>query len=391
MMVWPVFSEYSRNFFIRYGTDRDSFIKALFILAVCIFLMSDTVLGMVLRQSFVDAYLSVSVFVGFTLFLIYGIERLFRFDFGTFNLRHPQWQVLTSAGLGALPGCGGAIIVLTQYVKGQVSFGGVIAVLTATMGDAAFLLIAAEPVTAMYVLGISLLGGVVTGMLVDMIHGPDFLRIKQDDDVETSCDFSDGSEKASPIMKRLALIAFLVMLPGMVVGGMMAFQMEIPEDIETGLGLLGIFTLIAVWTGLNGRIPIANYISNEKGYSLISRVIEDTAFITIWVVFAFFLFEFAVNVLDLDLQGLFMAAGWTLPMIGILVGFIPGCGPQIIVTTMYINGLVPLSVQIGNAISNDGDALFPAIAVAPKAAIIATLYSALPALIISYSYFFLFE
>ena len=44
--------------------------------------------------------------------------------------------------LGAIPGCGGAIIVITQYTRGQVSFGGVVAVLTATMGDAAFLLLA---------------------------------------------------------------------------------------------------------------------------------------------------------------------------------------------------------------------------------------------------------
>ena len=40
---------------------------------------------------------------------------------------------------------------------------------------------------------------------------------------------------------------------------------------------------------------------------------------------------------------------------------------------------------------NDGDALFPAIAIAPKVAIVATLYSAIPALIVSYLYFFAFE
>jgi hypothetical protein len=46
---------------------------------------------------------------------------------------------------------------------------------------------------------------------------------------------------------------------------------------------------------------------------------------------------------------------------------------------------------MGNAISNDGDALFPAIALAPKAAIIATLYSAVPAIIVAYGYMYLFE
>ena len=75
----------------------------------------------------------------------------------------------------------------------------------------------------------------------------------------------------------------------------------------------------------------------------------------------------------------------------ILIGFIPGCGPQIMITSMYVSGQIPLSAQIGNAISNDGDALFPAIALAPKAAIIATLYSGIPAMIVAYSYMFLFE
>jgi len=47
-----------------------------------------------------------------------------------------------------------------------------------------------------------------------------------------------------------------------------------------------------------------------------------------------------------------------------------------------------MSAQIGNSISNDGDALFPAIAIAPKAAILATLYSAIPALVIAYFWYY---
>jgi hypothetical protein len=42
-------------------------------------------------------------------------------------------------------------------------------------------------------------------------------------------------------------------------------------------------------------------------------------------------------------------------LIAILFGFLPGCGPQIVVTTFYLNGFIPLSAEIGNAISNDGD------------------------------------
>jgi hypothetical protein len=78
-------------------------------------------------------------------------------------------------------------------------------------------------------------------------------------------------------------------------------------------------------------------------------------------------------------------------MVGLLVGFVPGCGPQIVVTSLYLAGAIPFSAQLANAISNDGDALFPALALAPRAAILATAYSALPALLIGYGWYFLFE
>lgn len=70
-----------------------------------------------------------------------------------------------------------------------------------------------------------------------------------------------------------------------------------------------------------------------------------------------------------------MFAVWAplIPAMAVLVGFIPGCGPQILITSLYLSGSVPRSAQLGNAIANDGDALFPALAVAPKAAMVATL------------------
>ena len=54
--------------------------------------------------------------------------------------------------MGALPGCGGAIIVVTQHIQGRIGFGSLVAVLTATMGDAAFLILAIEPSTGLSLL-----------------------------------------------------------------------------------------------------------------------------------------------------------------------------------------------------------------------------------------------
>jgi hypothetical protein len=99
------------------------------------------------------------------------------------------------------------------------------------------------------------------------------------------------------------------------------------------------------------------------------------------------LFEIVVSVFGLDLRAWFSEYPIYSPLIAVVIGLLPGCGPQIVITTLYIQGIIPLSALVGNAISNDGDALFPALAMVPKAALIATLYSAIPALLVSYLLF----
>ena len=51
----------------------------------------------------------------------------------------------------------GAIVVVTQYIQGRISFGSLVAVLTATMGDAAFLLLATEPFTGLFIFALGAL------------------------------------------------------------------------------------------------------------------------------------------------------------------------------------------------------------------------------------------
>ena len=78
--------------------------------------------------------------------------------------------------LGAIPGCGGAIVVVTQYIQGRISFGSLVAVLTATMGDAAFLLLAAEPKTGLLIFTLGAFVGALTGYVVDFFHGKSYLQ-----------------------------------------------------------------------------------------------------------------------------------------------------------------------------------------------------------------------
>ncbi|WP_296762860.1 putative manganese transporter [Sediminimonas sp.] len=335
-------------------------------------------LGAVTRELMVDAYLGVSVFVAATLLLFYGAERVFRFDIGD-TLRAARWsQVPIAALMGATPGCGGAVVVVAAYSAGNVRFGAVVAALTATMGDAAFLLLATRPDAAAVVLPLSLVVGVVSGWLIDRMIGDGLPGARGG-----ACDAAPRIGRRRPRDYLFLLIA----APGVIVGGADLLTVDIAAltspVVPLALGLGGTAMGLWVWAGSS------LHAMTNPADAPVTRMAEETSFISVWVIGAFMAYEYAVAFAGLDLGALFATIMPLIPLIGILVGFIPGCGPQILVTTLYINGLVPFSVLMGNAISNDGDALFPAIALNPRAAVLATLYSAIPALIVAYGFYFL--
>ena len=98
-----------------------------------------------LLRPMADAFLQVGVFVA----AFAAVAALVRWRYGrtlTATLaRHPRRGVLVGALLGASPGCGGAILTGAMYCRGSVSFGSVVAALTATMGDASWVVMAADP------------------------------------------------------------------------------------------------------------------------------------------------------------------------------------------------------------------------------------------------------
>lgn len=346
---------------------------ALILLALAI---APGVLGELTRGLMVDAYVQVSAFVAATLLLFYGAERVFRFNIGEALKNAKGFQVPLAALLGATPGCGGAVVVVAAYSSGNVGFGAVVATLTATMGDAAFLLIATRPDAAIVVLPLSLAIGVASGWTVDAFSKEDLVP-----DTSAQCELA-------PLIgqTRLRDYAFLAAAaPGLVIGVTQltgADVFEIYGPLVPIVGLVGTAIGLFVWTASS-----VTAMTNQHD-SPLTRMAEETAFISVWVIGAYLAYDYIVEFGGLDLEAMFSTVAPLLPLMGVLIGLVPGCGPQVLVTTMYINGLIPFAALIGNAISNDGDALFPAIALNPKAAIWATLYSTIPAMLAAYGFYF---
>lgn len=359
----------------RLGPFRSQ--RLLIVLIYLALTMAPGQLGELTRGLLHDAFTQVSVFVATTFLLFYGAERLFKFDMGSALKGAKAWQVPVAALLGATPGCGGAVIVVAAYSSGHVGMGAMVATLTATMGDAAFLLIATRPEVALIVLPLSFAAGIVTGWLVDAFFG-DEMHVGQN----ATC------EIVAPIGRIRAkdLVYLAIVAPGLYVGISQLLTVEVTHVLGVPaqwLSIAGILVGLFIWSTSSVRAM------TNPADAPVTRAAEETSFITIWVIAAYLGYDYIVEFTGLDIEFWFSSIAPLLPLIAIAIGFVPGCGPQVLVTTLYINGLIPFAALIGNAISNDGDALFPALALSPRAAIIATAFSTIPALLIGYGFYFL--
>ena len=162
------------------------------------------------------------------------------------------------------------------------------------------------------------------------------------------------------------------------------------------------FTLhgFITWIGLIGTtLSIILYLSQktwirddteasigDKLYSMRETLIHsasETAFVTFWVMAAYLIFEFTMlfsgtNEADLAKYG----DGIFAVVVASFIGLIPGCGPQIIAITAYTKDLISFPALAANAISQDGDALFPLLVRHRLASLWATLHTTIPALIL---------
>ena len=331
----------------------------------------------ILVNSSSDAFIAVSSFVGVTLLIFTFLEKK-NFNLQKLILNNRRFEIPICSFLGSIPGCGGAIMVMSLFTRGIVSFGAVLAALISTMGDAAFLLIAVKPEAALIILPVTFIVGIISGYIAQPFT-KNFLKEK----INKSISISDLPKNKTS--NKFYKLWFFILIPGLILGLINAFNIDANFEIF-GMDVVLVFSFSAalfcvlLWV-LNPLTDIQMASIHENSYR---RVVDTTCFVTVWVIISFVLYE----LINLSTNGAIFESlilfGPFLPLIAILIGFIPGCGPQIMITSMYVSGQIPMSAQIGNSISNDGDALFPAIAISAKAAIVATLYSAIPAIIIAY-------
>ena len=379
-----------------------------------------------------DAFLAVTVFVAAMILLFSWLQYITAGQFVSWIRENKRLQPVIGAMMGLTPGCGGAIIVMPMYARGYVTYGTVIATLIATLGDAAFVLIGAvfqnsafiTPVIAVH--ATSFIVGVVWGYGVDSLEvtpssplgkfGPKF-----------GSDEPLGEEAAREMEGKDSVIEDMPREVPDGLGYRIIHQGYRVWWIVTAVGLcLAILLLIwyaqdpdyapelvwnpttrdglVTWVGFIGTsLSIILYVSSknflrddteatigDKLNSLDETLVHaasETAFVTFWVLIAYLAFELGMIVsgiseVDLAEHG----AGAGAVIIAATVGLIPGCGPQIIAISAYIEGVISFPALVANAISQDGDALFPLLVRHKVASIWATIHTTLPAIIVGLAF-----
>lgn len=192
---------------------------------------------------------------------------------------------------------------------------------------------------------------------------------------------------------------------GLILGILELFQVDINALFIPNLGkIIGIGgAFLSVFMMIMSKKFIQSDTHEEselKTMSLKETIIhnaQETAFVATWVFIAYIAYEFFILALgkgnymagELIVTAFLTRQGLMAVIMGALIGIIPGCGPQIIFVTLYTRGLVPFAALLANAISQDGDALFPLIAIDKKSALWATILNTIPALIVGIIVYFI--
>jgi hypothetical protein len=364
------------------------------------------------------AFLEVGVLVAVLLALVGRVQHRSGDVVSGWLLRHRRWGPLVGASLGVLPGCGGALVVMPVYLRGTVSFGTVVAALVATMGDASFVLFATRPATAIGVHLTLLVVGALSGLLVDALGiaparaatlqrvAPARLAVARQVAARTSvaAPVAAGPDPSDPdvepagsdgLLRAVTLLFWglvvlgagvtLARLLGVPVGvrvpqaGVTAAVSAAHLEVLVGVaGLSGCLLLVALGRGRGRALGCT---AAARAGEVLTAAARETAVVVCWVAVAFLVVEVAVIAAGVDLAAL-PVLGLAGVLLGAGLGLVPGCGPHLVLTGLYVQGVVPLPMLLANALSQDGDALLPLLVLDRRAALLGTALSTLPGVLV---------
>ena len=329
-------------------------------------------------------------------------------------------QVLIGTLLGLVPGCIGGFAAVSLFTHKLLSFGALTAMIIASSGDEAFVMLATMPLKALLLFAILGALAIVTGLVCDrylfkeqnFAFCPDGYEIHKEHDSSIASPFRLSSYKDAlrrPSRERLLLLAGIALFVVALLSGFaghdhaghdhaghdhavhqevalhqevahnhelhehVAHQESLQEIIEERhlstftLHLLDeewmncLFAIMSIVTLLFTATAKEHFIKEHLWHHVIKRHLLS---IFLWTLGGLAVCQIGVQYLNIE--------EWVssnmifVILLAVAVGIIPESGPHLVFVTLYLNGIVPFSVLLANSISQDGHTALPLLASSRK-------------------------
>ncbi len=339
-------------------------------------------------------------------------------------------QVLIGTLLGLVPGCIGGFAAVSLFTHKLLSFGALTAMMIASSGDEAFVMLATMPLKALLLFAILGALAIVTGLVCDrylfkeqnFAFCPDGYEIHKEHDSSIASPFRLSSYKDAlrrPSRERLLLLAGIALFVVALLSGFAGHDhaghdhaghdhavhqevalhqeaehnQELHEEVEHNHALhghaahqeslqeiieerhLSTFTLHLLdeeW--MNCLFAIMSIVTllftaTAKEHFIKEHLWHHVIKRHLLSIFLWTLGGLAVcqiGVQYLNIEEWVSSNMIFVILLAVAVGIIPESGPHLVFVTLYLNGIVPFSVLLANSISQDGHTALPLLASSRK-------------------------
>lgn len=355
-----------------------------------------------------DALRAAVLITGMVVMMMMMIESLNITSGGRFfeRLRGSKFgQIVVSALLGWIPGCMGGFASVSLFSHGMISFGALVAMMIATSGDEAFVMLTLFPGKALWLSLLILVIGILTGVLIDYV-GPrlglkpyilkscDEMHLHEEDLHEheheaARKDADEGKKSRRHLLtwKRGILFIGIALYIVALATGMLEHEHEGMEEAEHG----GFNLLSEDWMNmLFAAVSLVmlgvtvfgsdHFVEEHLWHHIIVRHVPK---IFAWTFGVLIALGFITEVFDISQ---WISANIPLMiLLATLIGIIPESGPHLIFVTLFAAGVIPAPVLIASCISQDGHASLPLLAESKGAFLRAKLINCIVALLVGFA------
>lgn len=314
--------------------------------------------------------------------------------------QRPFGQIVLGTGLGLIPGCMGGFAAVSMYSHKLLTFGALVAMMIASSGDEAFVMLAMIPKQALLLMGILFVIAILTGWLVDRFSKPnvkaqhegceDGYQIHEEDHhnethkPEKASFHNMRHASAERVALLLGVILFIVALAfGIFEHGheeVTHTQLNIFDEYWMNL-IFALLSLFVVW--FIATAP--EHVVKEHLWEHIIR--KHFLSIFLWTFGALFVIQVGLHYFDIETL-ISNNIPWMI-LLAVLVGIIPESGPHLLFVTLFATGTVPFSVLLASSISQDGHASLPLLAESKRSFVKAKIFNVLVAALFGYLFYFI--